>query len=274
MRTLTSKAVKTGIKNGFTVKDFCKKYGIQGEGNFMIQLEKAFPNGGCDQVLREIHQNEKSHRHTKRKPAASPVTTTPTPRKEAVVIKKSALEALEAKEAELSKQVIDLENQHKQLAGERRGYLQKLRSIQQKVDEICQELGKQQTAYEETANLNNGVVRQMNKISKVRAEKLAELTTVRGEITKLRTTIIAVYDDCGFEIVEGNTISLEPEQSEVGTLTHQLAELEICENLTIKQIKTLAKLILISKNTSSKTEFIFDSSDLEQAYLASKPLSP
>ena len=62
MRTLTSKQVLTGIKNGFTVKDFCTKYGIKGESNFLIQLEKAFPTAGADQALREIRKNEKSRK--------------------------------------------------------------------------------------------------------------------------------------------------------------------------------------------------------------------
>ena len=269
MKTLTSKAVKTGIKNGFTVKDFCRRYNIMGEGVFLEQLDRAFPHGGSEQVLREIRQNEKNRRPRSRR--KQPSTTTALENKAKVVETKKAstLEALKIQEASLSDQIIDLENQHKELAGERRGYLMKLREIQQKVDEICRELENQQTAYEETAKLNNGVVRSMNTVSKVRAEKVAELATVRGEIAKLETTTIAVYEDCGIEIVEGKEIAIDPE---IDGLAHRLMEMEICENLTIKQIRTLAKIITISRSTASKVEFIFDNSSLEAAFLASKPL--
>ncbi|MDO4752626.1 MAG: hypothetical protein Q4A36_00060 [Candidatus Saccharibacteria bacterium] len=267
MRTLTSKVVKTGIKNGFTVKDFCRKYSIMGEGAFLEQLERAFPHGGSEQMLREIRQNEKNRRPKRKQPSVSITTSS---NNEVVETKEvNTLEALKIQEASLSNQIIDLESQHKELAGQRRGYLLKLRKIQQKVDEICHELEEMQTAYEKMAVVNNDVVGQMNQISRDRAQKLAELTTVRAEIARLETTTIAVYEDCGVEIVEGKEIAIDPE---IDGLAHRLIEMEICENLTIKQIRTLAKIITISRSTASKVEFIFDNSSLEAAFLASKPL--
>lgn len=280
MRSLTSKQVRTGIKNGFTVKDFCTKYGIKGESNFLIQLEKAFPNAGADQALREIRKNEKEHRQrTAKKPVTTvkKATTSSTPRKGVDKVEKKKkvdpLASLKSTEVALSSEVIRLENQHKQLAGERRGHLLKLRGIQQKVDEIYAELDKQQSAYEEAATEANKIINQMNQISQVRAEKLAELTSVREQVTKLETTTIAIYKDCNMEVVEGSAVSLEFNEEEVSSLAHQLMEKDICENLTIKQIKILSKLLLISQNSTRKVEFIFDSSNLEKAYLASKPLS-
>ena len=276
MRSLTSKQVRTGIKNGFTVKDFCTKYGFKGERDFLAQLEKAFPNAGGDQALREIRKNEKNRQKTTKRPAATTKSKS-TPRRGVDKVEKKKvvdpLTTLKSTEATLSSEVINLENQHKQLAGERRDCLSKLREKQQKVDEIYAELQKLQTAYEEVAKKNNGIVKQMNQISKVRAEKLAELTSVREQITKLETTIIAIYKDGKFEVVEGAAVSLEVNENDLSNLAHQLMEKDICEDLTIKQIKILSKLLLISQNSLRKVEFIFDSSALEKAYLASKPLS-
>lgn len=266
MRTLTSKQVRTGIKNGFTVKDFCTKYGIKGESNFLIQLEKAFPNAGADQALREIRKNEKNRK--------KPTVKKQAPRKGVdKVTKKDPLAVLKSTEATLSSEVMSLENQHKQLAGERRASLGKLRGIQRKVDEIYSELDKQQSLYEAAATEANAIVKQMNQISQVRAEKLTELISIREQITKLETTTIAIYKDGKFEVVEGSAVSLEVNEEDLSNLAHRLMENEICEDLTIKQIKILSKLILISQNSLRKVEYIFDSSALEKAYLASKPLS-
>ena len=272
MRILTSKQVLTGIKNGFTVKDFCTKYGMKGEGDFLIQLEKAFPHAGSDQALREIRKNEKSRQKNYRKSATIKISPEKGVDK---VEKQDPLTVLTSKEATLSSEMINLENQHKQLAGERRVYLSKLRDEQQKVDEICAELQRLQVAYEEAAKQNNKIVKQMNQLSETRAKKLAELTTVREQITKLETTTIAIYEDGKFEVVEGAEASLEVDENEMNTLTHQLMEKKICEDLTVKQIKILSRLLLVSKNSPRKVGFIFDSTALEQAYLTtSKLLSP
>ena len=278
MRTLTSKMIKTGIKNGFTVKDFCTKHDIKGEGNFLIQLDKAFPNAAAaDQALREIRKNEKERRYkAARKPSGAKKAAKSTTRKgdDSVEKKIDPLASLKSTEDALSSEVIGLENQHKELAGKRRDYLLKMREIQKEVDKVYAELDKQQSAYEKAATEANKIIKQMNQVSQVRAEKLIKLTSVREQIKKLETATVAVYEDCNFEVVDGAAVDFEFKEDEVSALTHRLMEEEICENLTIKQIKTLSKLLIISKNTLRKVEFIFDSSNLEKAYLASKPLSP
>ncbi len=271
MRMLTSKKIKTGIKNGFTVKDFCAKYSIKGEANFLTQLENAFP-AGADEALREIRKNEKNRRKFVKKPVVA--VENPIPEKEVEVTEKQAddsLDALKSTEAALSSEVIDLENQHKQLAGERRDCLNKLREKQQRVDEICAELQKLRAAYEEIARQNNEIVRQMNQISGVRSEKLSELISVREQIARLETTTIAVYKDGKLEVVEGPVVPMEVDEEAVSNLAHQLMENKICEDLTIKQVRLLAKVFLIAKNSPTKLGFMFDSSALEKAY-ASKPL--
>lgn len=275
MRTLTSKMVRTGIKNGFTVRDFCKKYNIKGETSFLEQLDRAFPNAGADQALREIRKNEKQLQHHKSKKSVMEATTTSRKGDDKVEKTTQKLDVLKSTETALSNEVINLENQHKELATERRECLQELRGIQQKVDEICAELDRQHSLYKETAGKANQIIRQMNQLSGIRAGKLSELTSVREQIKKLETTTIAVYKDCDFEVVEGAKITAEISEDEVSALTHKLMEEDICEELTIKQIKILSRLILISKKSFQKVEFIFDSSALEKAYLASslKPLS-
>ena len=285
MRTLTSKKVKEGIKNGLTIDGFCKKYDIKDENDFLLQLEKAFPKAGADQALRDIRKNEKlAHKATVKAVAIDVVTDTvtdtatdtvadvvTTPGKEGDKVQ--TLENLKSTEANLSSEVMNLENQHKELAGKRRECLQKLRTVQQKVDELVAELETQQSVYEETATKANEIIKQMNQVSSIRAEKLTELNTVREQIVKLETTIIAVYEDCSFELVDGLQISLETEDGEVVEMFHYLMEEEICEDLTVKQIKTLSKLLSITSHyPDQKLEFIFDSNSLEQAYLASKPL--
>ena len=283
MKTLTSKLVKVGIKNGYTVEDFCNKYGITGEEEFLSQLKKAFP-AGAEQALREIRKNET---HRKKKPIIVVNHAVLMSRKEEVSKVKEQkvkeeqevdpLAALKSTESELSAQVIELESRHKQLASERKKCLSELREIQEKVNEFRAEIDRQQSVYKEVAVEANRIIRQMNGVSRDRADKQAELASVREQIAKLETTTIAVCNDGKFEVVEGAAISLDIDEDKLSELSHQLIDNSICEELKAKQIKALARLMtIITDNSSRKVEFIFDSdhADLEKAYLALKPLSP
>ena len=272
-RTLSAKDIKVGIKNGFTVKDFCTKFNIRGgETSFLEQLERAYPHGGSDQILREIRKNEKRGR-----------VRTVNHRKGGMQMQEKALskiEVLKSQEADLSAAVIKLETEHKALASEHRNYLKQAREIETKVDKLMAEVKTCSEQFEKIIETNNNIVRKMNAVSEDRAKKLTAMDMVRVEIENLTVVSIGVCNNCAFEMFDNDfNIDLSGKEEQINKLTHQLMDQEICEDLTAKQIRTLSKLIIIRSNSPRKVEFVFDGELglLEKAYttyLASyQPLS-
>lgn len=273
-KTLTSKDIRMGVRNGFTVKDFCRKYGINGKEAFVVQLEKAYPHGGSDQILKEIRKNEKN------KSKAHNNTSAKKEGEKQVVEKKSdeeRLEDLKAVESTLSNEIMELENEYQSLMTIRRKQLSRMRELEEKVDKLYAEIQGTEVEYDKVVEENNAVVDKMNALIQSRSEKFTNLDATREEIKALTVVVIGVNGDCSLEILDGQiSIELPGKDEEVNNLAHQMVDKEICENLTMKQIKTLARLIIMNVYTSQKIKFIFDEESLEHAYTASlqDPLSP
>lgn len=275
-RALTAKDVKLGVKNGFTVKDFCTKFNIKGETSFLEKLESAYPNGGAEQMLREIRKNEKRHKGNKviinnaqqRRGGNRMAKTQPI----------SRIDVLRNQEANLSSEIIKLEVEHRDLASEHKNNLRQLRLLQEKYDELDREVKKCRKQLDDVCETDNSIVDKMNGISSNRTEKLASLDAVRAEIESLTVISIGVLKNCEFETIEGNfKIDLSGKEEEINILTHKLMDQEICADLTARQIRTLSRIITLRNSSSRKLEFVFDSSELENtynSYLASyQPLS-
>ena len=275
---LTSKDVRMGVRKGFTVKDFCKKYGINGKEAFIVQLEKAYPHGGSDQILKEIRKNEKikskAHNNT------STTSSTKKGGEQQVEEEKTdeeRLEDLKVTENKLSNEVMELEKEYQSFIALRKKQKDRMRELEDKTDKLYAEIQATEAEYDKVVEENNVTVDKTNAVIQSRSEKLASLDETREKIKALTVVSIGVNGDCSLEVLDGEiSIELPGKDDEINNLAHQMMDKEICENLTMKQIKTLAKLIVLDIYSGQKIRFIFDNEVLEKAYSASyqDPLSP
>lgn len=261
MVVMTSKDFRIGIKRGFTMEDFCKKYDLD-ETTLQKQLGKAFPHGGSDEIMKEMQKNKKHHLRQSSKPKLKQLR--PDDRTNSKV---DRLSQLKSTEAELSAKVICMENDWQKLAATHREYLGKMRDLQRRLDKLITEIDDIDIAYNEVVRKNNEVVRKMNTLSQSRSEKIDILDRIREEITALTAVVVAVYDDCNLEVIEGNiSIDLADEEDRINILAHRMMDRNEYECFTLKQIRTLAKLVVLNEATDKRLEFLFDDGQLEKAF--------
>ena len=99
-----------------------------------------------------------------------------------------------------------------------------------------------------------------------RRQEKAKLDEIREEIRKLETVGIVVYND--------GTIAPMDETLDVGlddtgfeaVLSTLMAE-ECCQELRVKDIQTVARLMCIIRNSQVELEVIFENDDVELACL-------
>ncbi|MBQ8992483.1 hypothetical protein IJ090_03575 [Candidatus Saccharibacteria bacterium] len=246
-----------GIKIGRTIDEYCEKYGYKSEDDLFRDVKILYPNISGD-VISQMKQagkrRTKQRNHRKGKEALVKQQTTPEV-------------SLEAQEKKLSDEVIKLEGEHKSLAQTRRGYLAELRTIRSELSRIKAELKTLDEKYERTVKLNNETVVKMNAVSAKRTAKLEELDAIRAEIERNRKITVAVYEDCSLEILEGEQIELqfEADNAAVNKLVDTLA----CEELPVKQIRVVVKLLEIAKK-DPRVEFEFDNEKVKEVFLMFK----
>lgn len=287
------RAVRFGIKHGFTFSDFCAKYECD-EADFQRKLRTLYRND-YEKMHAAIEANtRKQNRHRSgesyREVVAAlannlPEGTSLTP--EAVsfvggqmplasstangspaVSKKPAedeLALLKQQETELSDQIMELESRHKAAAKQHREHIRNLRKLREELDAIRQAFEAKATEYKAVVDANNRLAEQMNDISQSRSREVSKLTTLREQIVALTVIPICAYENGQIEAIDNTGIALDDQGSEL--LFLELRDQPELEELRIKDIRLLARVICIARNTRQKISPIFENEGLEQHFL-------
>ena len=279
LNLLTPAELKEGIKGGRGVKYFCERYGCT-EDALKQRVGAIFRNNS--KIVRSIMADLKANDKKLDKKAViqsvkvtevdgetkAENTTTDTDRTDDIpprpMTRSEQLEALRLTEKEQSDKVIELETSHKKLAQEHRERIKKLRLLKKDIDEIEMTLKVKCREYEDIVLENNTLVSQMNTISQERHTKAAELDKTRLQIEDLEKIEICVYLDGTIAPIEDQPLHLDDTGSD--ELYATLIEDERCQNLRLKSIRTLARLIRIVGHSSRKIEILFDDAELESAF--------
>jgi chromosome segregation ATPase len=176
----------------------------------------------------------------------------------------STLEELKAAEEALSNEVIELEKQHVRQCADHRDCAERLRAIDKDLDKLRSQLDKCAAEYQQVVAETRKVEDEMERTTAERREKNAQLEEVRNKIEDLSKVVIFVSNDGSIEVAEGE-IALDEGGFE--ELYGSMRDDEQYETFRIIDIKTLARAICIKRNTTVKTEFMFDNAQLEQKFL-------
>ena len=181
--------------------------------------------------------------------------------------KLTELQKLETSQSDF---IINLENQHKELATKHKNCLKCLRSLKEAMDQLEREYQEKGSEYDQTVIKNNEFVSEMNRISKELSEKRSELDATRQQIEDLKRISVFIYSDGKFEVIEG-TVNLDFTGAE--EIFDQLVRDEKCETLTVKQLRTLSKALAVFR-TNQNVEFTFDEDAVRQVYALTSQMSP
>ena len=179
--------------------------------------------------------------------------------------KQSLQELLDA-EKFLSDNCIALENEHNALLNARKKDVQTLSEIQSVLEELQRLLKANQSRMNTVLADYNSKAEQMIKTSSEIKACKEMLADTRAQIEEAKKLKISVFAD---GIIECDNGKLEyPAETEVQQLISILVLLKEAEELTVRQIKTVAYLILVVKGIDQKYELEFDNDLVKKLYEA------
>ena len=269
---MKTKTVMVGIKNGMTLDDFCQKYQCSSEA-FEERMKQIYGHNKkqLKHCFTQIVANEKKARkeaETDETEEVAEVTeVSETTEEEQVPVSMSRSEELKYL-AELEKQqvqsVVAKESEHKELAAEHRLYKTSLRELRDKIDKMMVEFQHYHQEFEEILSKNAVVEARMNEISAEWNTERTALADTRSRIEELSVVTLSVYNSGEISQIDGPEIELDDAGWD-STREVLLTEDE-CQELRLKDITTLAKLLMIAEHSDRKIEAMCDNAELEIAF--------
>lgn len=172
---------------------------------------------------------------------------------------------LQHEEEELSRMAVEIEKQHATVKSIRHTHFNKFRNLEQKVDELVdmlEQLEKERDA--ELAEINK-LGEEMNKLTEQYRPVRDRLNEIEEEIKDLTTVALCVTNDGLIEAPDNNEFVVDV--TGYRNIKTEISEREECLDLTMRQIMTLAKLIVVAEKAERFT-IICDSDELEAAFWA------
>lgn len=275
MISMSAKQLKIAIKNGYTTDDLAAKYKCTAED--VNQRIAQLYNQSNPKTIQEIHNdletNRKKSHH--RKKAEAVTATSQVVEDEIVSVSISGtevapttppvktIEELYAEEKSLSDSLIFLEGEHKKFAEERTVIRRYLETLKEKIDQIESTLRELGEDYEQKMADANNYADEMNNLCTPIREKRAALESLRIEIEKRQTITVYVYEDGRIEAPDNPEFIIDDTGYE--ELKERLHDREDCQDLRLRDIATLARLLVITRDVD-RINLACDTSELEKAY--------
>lgn len=297
MKKMTSKDLHVALKNQATEEELMERYGVDSSEELYEVMSKVAP-GNFEYFKKEIKKNQKNRlrKDEKKKMALDnqkedeqiELTNFETLTDQSSEVengkvgknmvdytavekptndepKPSLNELLEA-EKFLSDNCVSLEKEHNALINARREDVKTLALIKRTLEELKRLLQVNQSKLTTVLEDYNSKAEQMLRVSSEISACKEMLADTRAQIEEAKKLKVSVFSDGTIECENGELES--PCEAEVSQLFSTLILLAAAEELTIKQIKTVAKLVLIVKRIDQKYELEFDSDLVQKLYEA------
>ena len=288
MIPMTAKQLQLSLKRATPLEELCKKYNCSSE-EIKSRIEHLYCQGSGSKaasIFKELENNSKKAAQAARKRDETKVSNASTIKPEEISPEiqvkdspvgepvpanpanptnpdTSSLEELTAEEGRLSREVMKLEAEHKDLAQQRRPQIATIRELQKELKIIESKLDDCRQKYEDAVGKANLLADEMNEKSRLRQEKLSALEAVREQIRQKKTIPLFVYNDGRIEAPDNPDFEID--ESGYEELKEQLIAKEECQDLRVRDIVTLAKLIKVSEKAET-ISVVCENPDLEAAF--------
>lgn len=282
LKRLRGKQIWVYIKQGLTIEELLEKYKCSQE-EFTKFLEKNFENKSLDSIKRSFERNSKKSRNNAVAAVAQEENTKSTlnelrkkgrQMQEKNIIKENkkeasdemSLENLKAREKTLATEICNQEAEHKRTLSIRRTLLEKLVTEKEKILELKKIILQRQKEVDE---IFTQIVETEKKIG-AESEELSSnkkiLDEVREYIKVLEKVTIFVYENGEIKEEEAE---VEEELLGLDEVFDSLIYNELVENLSVKQIRQLAKLLVLTEqmqNQGKDFELVFESETVQTIF--------
>lgn len=251
LNRINGKKMEVEIKNGATMEDFLEKYNCSRD-EFLEYLKKNFSESAMNSMLRNITRNSKrtkrqsknEQKHMNESQICEETMQIHEHEEVATNNNDEILQEMKEKEKNVELQIFEKEKEHQKSLSKRKNLFEQLRKQKEKMLDLKKIIEQRQI---EVENISKEINEVTNKISAEKEDLSNDkqmLKEVRDYIKNLEKTSIFVYENGEIEIENSKT------QQEITDWQNEFEILitnDLVENLSVKQIRQLAKLIVLEK---------------------------
>lgn len=263
LQRINGKYMEEKLKRGYGTSYFLKSFNVS-EDEFFNHLKKNFSSKAYASMCKRIKNNEKSSKKfgfksSKHTPVdisdnESSVATKSNTETETVEVENSIsyLDALKEKEQTLSDIIRSEEAEHSKLISRRAALKFQFQNQQTQLRELTRTIEALRDNFETTFAKWEKTGADMHAITESISAKKSLLEDIRSEIIALQKISIFAYANGEIEFENVGDFDTTTDSSNESEVFNKLIQDKAVENLTIKNIRQLAKLILIVEKLKSK----------------------
>lgn len=273
MTGLNAKLMEEKLKRGWTVSDFAG-YLCTTEEEFLKALKKTFKANPSRRMIARLNLNQKRRKNSHLEVTATPSIADPS-ENNAIPINETIselpirgdLQELNRQSNEISKKLCSQEIRHSELVSSRKKLYDSLRDYQKLLLELKSKVQEYQSKIGCIISEINGISSDIESINIQISDSRKKLSSLKEQISELSKLNIFVYEDGEIE-VENHPEIFIPDECWLN-FSLELTQNEFFESLTIKQVKQLAKLIVLKDSLHSQNiqfELTFENALLESCF--------
>lgn len=276
-KRLSAKLMQEKLKKGWTMVDFANYFECSSEDDFQKLLEKTFSKPGVREMLARLKKNEKLPRKVSKEmvvtypdtfDSSDEITISEEQCTDIVSdnVYSETLEDLNLQREDIQSSLNVLELSHKSLVSDRA-------IIRKKIDdhkETLKELNKKVIVCKtDLMNLISELEEKfsmMQKLDESISRKRDDLSEINAKIEKAKSITILVFNSGDIEI--DASFSVEIPEANTETVGKIISD-EQAENLTLKQIKSISRLIVLIQKLKQQDlnfELLFDETIMEELF--------
>lgn len=298
---LNGKKLTVKLKYGSTIDDLAREYDCQKE-ELLEFLKKNFEKSAYNRIINEMTKNSKKKNHNKKSSLSistddeaittiwkddttiatvqddDTTITTVQEKNEATeeqfpilhfqassLDEESLLQKLKDEEKILRHELISKENEHRNLITKKKSLINKLENQQALMLELRKTIEQRQKDVEQISNDLNNLSEELVSINSSISNGRKDLLDIQGKIKELEKIYVFVYENG--ETDTGNFHIDIPETW--NKVFDDILRNDIVEDLSVKQIKQLAKLIVLTDILNQNSlifELTFESENAQKAF--------
>lgn len=276
--TLKRRDIQDGIKKNWGYTKFEEKFGLDKQAledavHVLYKNNKETANG----LIKDISKNEKREEKTRKKPTeykGVPIEEFKNmSMDEFMAIENGTPKTPEIPEIVLlESEIHDLQDEVAKCESERKRWLARHNDVKKQMSELEEELKKAKEKLVSLKRKHNAISERDAKIVASANEILEKQNSLEGALEEkrqrlesLKRVVICAYSDGTVAPME-ESVSVKLDETGSDELYSQLVNREECQDLKIREVRALAKLLKIVENSTLEFEVVCDNSDMEEAY--------
>lgn len=270
MLKFSGRLMEEKLKIGWTIDDFLSHLNVS-EEVFVEYLKKNFSSKAFSQISKRLKTNQK-RKNRQEKSKNSELSNTGganmTSNETATTydVAHIDIDSLKAQEKKLAENLCRMESIHAELVSKRATLKSTFQNLRKQLIDLTKELEEKKAIVDATYEEWLQISSEMHSMTKSISKERDLLSGIREEIKAAETISIFVYENGEIEVENSEPSTSSDEEC---CIFNELIQNELVESLTIKNIRQLSKLILLTqsiKQKGLKFEVTFESEILQEVF--------